>query len=65
MIEIDSEVDTSDITRQVANAYEMVRDDYAGLLEFILDIDENVCDLQFTIALRDRLGEIIRAEEDQ
>lgn len=62
MIEIDSEVDTSDITRQVANAYEMVRDNYAGLLEFILDIDENICDLQFTIALRDRLNEIIRAE---
>ena len=59
MFEVESEVDTSEIVRAIKGSYEMRRDDYAGTLEFILDIDEAVCDLQFTIALRDRLNELI------
>ncbi len=62
MVPIEAEVHTGDIVRSVALADEMTRDGYAGLLEFILEIDERVCDLQFTIALRDELTEIIERE---
>lgn len=64
MLELDAEVDTSDFVRRVARAYEMTRDNYAGLLEFIVDIDDEVCDLQFTKALHARLSEIIRTEDE-
>lgn len=65
-IEVGAEIHSSDIASAMSRAYEMTRDDYAGLLEFILEIDEGVCDLQFTIALRDKLSEVIAEcqEED-
>jgi hypothetical protein len=63
MFEIESEIDTSDVVYGVARAHEMTRDNYAGLLEFIMDIDAEVCDLQFTKALRNQLSEVIEQEE--
>jgi hypothetical protein len=58
-IRLSAEVDTNDVAESIVNDYEMTRDNYRGLLQFVVDIDDYVCDLQFTKALRDRLTEII------
>ncbi len=63
-LELEATVNSGDVSRSVARDDDMLRDNYRGMIDFILDIDEEVCDLQFTKALRDRLSEIIRAEEE-
>lgn len=63
-IRIGAEVNTNDVVESIGEDWGMTRDNYRGLLQFIVDIDDYVCDLQFTIALRDRLNEII-AQEDE
>lgn len=61
-IRIDAEINQNDLALSVAREWEMTRNNYAGLIDFIVDIDDYVCDLDFTKALRDRLTEIITIE---
>lgn len=63
MVPLEAEVSTSDIVYNLARSDEMLRDNYAGLLEFMLDLDLEVCDLQFTIALRNELTIAIEREQ--
>lgn len=63
MVPIEAEVSTSDISYSLVRSDEMLRDNYAGLLEFILEIDNMICDLQFTIALRNELNKVIAGEK--
>jgi len=64
-IELDQvTANSNDIARSVANSGDMVRDNYRGLLNFIMDVDDYVCDIQFTVALRDRLNEVIALEDE-
>lgn len=48
-----------ELALSLARDDEMTRSNYAGLMYLIVDVDEFVDDLQFTVALRDRLNEII------
>lgn len=61
-IRINASVNANDIAESIANSPDMRHDNYRGLIEFIMDIDEYVCDLQFAIALRDRFAEIVEME---
>jgi hypothetical protein len=63
-ISIEAEVNQNDLAQSIAREYDMTRGNYKGLIEFIVDIDDYVCDLQFTKALRDRLNEIIEEENE-
>lgn len=63
-IRVDADVNQSDLALSISREYELTRNNYAGLIDFIVDIDDYVCDLDFTKALRDRLTEIIDSEEE-
>lgn len=64
-IRINAEVNANDVAESIALSPDMQRDNYRGLIDFIVDIDDYVCDLQFTKALHSRLSEIIAECEDE
>ena len=64
MIKIAAEIDPADLADSITNEYDMLRNNYTRLLDFIEEIDNSVNDLQFTVALRDRLNEVIEAESE-
>jgi hypothetical protein len=59
MIALSVEVDPSSLAEEIAESPDMTSGNYAKLLELIIDIEDRICDLQFTMALRDRLNSII------
>lgn len=61
-LELSATVNSGDVAVSIARDVDMQSNNYEGMIDFILDIDEGVCDLQFTVALRDRLSEIIETE---
>jgi hypothetical protein len=61
---VHAEVNRYQLAVSIAEDWEMQRGNYLQLINFIVDIDESVCDLQFTIALRDRLNLIIETENE-
>ncbi len=63
-MELQATVNAWDVAQSVALDDDLRRDNYRGLLSFVVDIDDTVNDLQFTKALRDRLTEIIDLEEE-
>lgn len=63
-IRIDAEVNQNDLAQSIASEWEMTSDNYTGLIDFIVDIDDYVCDIEFTTALRDRLNDIIERESE-
>jgi len=64
VIKIAAEIDPADLADSITNEYDMLRNNYTRLLDFIEEIDNSVNDLQFTVALRDRLNEVIEAESE-
>jgi hypothetical protein len=58
-LEFQAAVNSWDVSRSIARSGDMQRDNYRGMIDFILDIDEHVCDLQFTKALYAKLGTVI------
>jgi uncharacterized membrane protein len=61
---VHAEINRYQLAQSVAEDWEMRKGNYLQLINFIVDIDEEVCDLQFTIALRDRLNLIIETENE-
>jgi hypothetical protein len=49
----------TDIARHLAGDSDMTEGNYKRLIGFVDNLDEFVSDLEFTVALRDRLNEII------
>ena len=64
MIKIAAEIDPADLADSITSEYDMIRDNYTKLLDFIEEIDNSINDLQFTVALRNRLNEVIEAESE-
>ena len=61
---VHAEVNRYQLAHSIAQAPEMQTNNYLHLVNFIIDIDESVCDIEFTIALRDRLSMIIDLENE-
>jgi len=61
---IQTEVETEDLPEALAYHPELARRNYYGLIDFVLQIDANVDDLQFTTALRNQLDQIIQAASE-
>lgn len=58
-LELHVNIDASELAREIVS---VMNDD--DILEFILEIDENVLDWRFTKRLRDKLSELLAAEEE-
>ena len=58
-LELHVNIDASELAREIVS---VMNDD--DILEFILEIEENVMDWRFTKRLRDRLSELLAAEEE-
>jgi len=58
-LELHVNIDVSELAREIASV--MSDED---IMEFILQIDENVMDWRFTTELRDKLSELLVAEEE-
>lgn len=63
MIKIQAEIEMSDLADRITEDYDVTRNNYTKLLDFIEAIDMNVNDIQFTVALRDMLNDVIEAEQ--
>ena len=57
-------ISPADLALNLAETNEMTASNYKGLIKFIVEIDDSIDDLEFTVALRDRLSEIIVAESE-
>lgn len=62
-IRVDAEVNENDLAYSIAFGWGTDGGTYQGLIDFIVDVDEYVCDLRFTKALLDRLSGILEEEE--
>ena len=58
-LELHVNIDASELAREIVS---VMNDD--DILEFILEIEENVMDWSFTKRLRDKLSELLAAEEE-
>ena len=58
-LELHVNIDVSELAREIVS---VMNDD--DILEFILEIEENVMDWRFTKRLRDKLSELLAAEEE-
>ena len=58
-LELHVNIDASELAREIVS---VLNDD--DILEFILEIEENVMDWRFTKRLRDKLTELLAAEEE-
>lgn len=58
-LELHVNIDASELAREIVS---VMNDD--DILEFILEIEENVMDWRFTKRLRDKLSELLVAEEE-
>ena len=58
-LELHVNIDASELAREIVS---VMNDD--DILEFILEIEENVMDWHFTKRLRDKLSELLAAEEE-
>ena len=58
-LELRVNIDVSELAREIVS---VMNDD--DILEFILEIEENVMDWRFTKRLRDKLSELLAAEEE-
>ena len=58
-LELHVNIDASELAREIVS---VLNDD--DILEFILEIEENVMDWRFTKRLRDKLSELLAAEEE-
>ncbi|TMZ72810.1 hypothetical protein EMG21_26245 [Klebsiella pneumoniae] len=58
-LELHVNIDASELAREIVS---VMNDD--DILEFILEIEENVMDWRFTKRLRDKLSELLAAEEE-
>lgn len=58
-LELHVNIDASELAREIVS---VMNDD--DILEFILEIEENVMDWRFTRRLRDKLSELLAAEEE-
>lgn len=58
-LELHVNIDVSELAREIASV--MSDED---IMEFILQIEENVMDWRFTTELRDKLSELLAAEEE-
>lgn len=58
-LELHVNIDASELAREIVS---VMNDD--DILEFILEIDENVLDWRFTKRLRDTLSEMLDATEE-
>ena len=56
---VETEVETEYLPEALAHHPNLTRRNYYGLIDFVLQLDANVDDIQFTIALRDRLNQVI------
>lgn len=63
MIKIQAEIEMSDLADRITEDYDVTRNNYTKLLDFIEAIDMNVNDIQFTVALRDMLNDVIEADQ--
>lgn len=58
-LELHVNIDASELAREIVS---VMNDD--DILEFILEIEENVMDWRFTKRLRDKLSELLADEEE-
>lgn len=58
------DIDLDDIASSLAHNPDLARDNYRGLLDFIEDVDDYVCDAEFTRALYARIGKLVAMEDE-
>jgi len=64
-INLNTSVNTNNLAFSIADDEGLQKSNYEGLIDFIVDIDDYVCDLEFTKLLRDRLNHFIKIAEDE
>jgi len=61
---VDAEIKAEDLPLALSSEFYLTRNNYHGLIDFVLQLDAYVDDLQFTTALRNQLDQIIQAASE-